>query len=106
MIDTENDELIDDLEEEEKEPETEAMLALRHAIAGAVTELIKVEAIEVAEGAEPQLVEELLLSAVTAATSRQLLKKLRGALFRSDHVADVFASDIAIEQRFREALGG
>lgn len=93
-------------EPDEEEEETEATVALRQAIASAVAHLVKTGAIEVAEGSQAQLVEELLPAAQTAATSRQLLKKLRGALFRSEHVADVFASDLELEQSFRTALGG
>ena len=118
MIDIENgeieeeidDELEDDLEDElaalPELEETPTTIALRAAISGSVDELVKTEAIELTEGGGPQLVEELLVSALEAATSKQLLRKLRGALFRSEHVADVFASDIKIERVFRAALGG
>jgi len=102
----EDDDLEADEVEREKIVETETTVALRAAISGSVDELVQAEAIELVEGGAPQLIEELLLAALEAATSRQLLRKLRGALFRSEHVADVFASDIKIEQTFRAALGG
>lgn len=102
MTDTDEEAELEQTEIEE----TETTVALRQILLGTVQELVKMEAIEVVDGGLLQLVEELLLVALEASTSRQMLRKLRGALFRSDQVADVFASDIKLEQTFRTALGG
>jgi hypothetical protein len=104
--DIEEDELPEGVELEAPEPTSPQAIAFRNTLMVAVEELVKGEHIEVAEGQNELLANELLLAAQEAHNPRHALKKLRLGLIHSDHTEEVYSADHVIEDAFRKALGG
>ncbi len=87
-------------------PVADETRALRMLIAGGLDQLVGQELIEIEpEGREP-LLDELAMAVLEAYNPDHAIKKLRVAVLRSDHVAEVYAADIALEGAFRQSLGG
>lgn len=97
-------ELDDEVEEEAIEP-TAFTLALSAALVKALETMESRQWLEVAEGAQPQLVAELVIAASDAHNPKHMLKKLVKTLVGSDHVEEVFATDNQLREVLQSVLG-
>ncbi len=87
-------------------PAADQNKALRVVLVRALQVLVADELVEVEEGAQEALIDELAIAVLEAFNPNHAVKKLRLALLNSDNVAEIYAADLVLDSAFREALGG
>jgi hypothetical protein len=92
--------------DEEEEPQTPFARHLREALGKILDTFVEEGVVELVAGGRDPLLRELVIAGSDAQSAKHLLSRLSRSMLDSEHVEELYATDEAIEDRLKRALGG